>query len=71
MLNLETINVTGDETLETLDFVSVRTIENHGENANSFPLAWYAVDGYDGILLLSQFLWYDTLCYPQEIPILH
>ena len=68
---LETINITGDEPLETLDFVSVRTIENHGENANSFPLAWYAVDGYDGILLLSQFLWYDTLCYPQEIPILH
>ena len=68
---LETINVTGDATFETLDFVSVRAIENHGENTNNFPLAWYAVDGYDGILLLSQFLWYDTLCYPQEIPILH
>lgn len=66
---LETINVTGDEVSEILDFVSVRTIKK--EKERSFPLSWYAGDGYDGILLLSQFLWYDTLCYSQEVPILH
>ena len=68
---LETINVTGDAAPEVLDFVSVRTIKKEKEKERIFPLAWYAVDSYDGILLLSQFLWYDTLCYPQEIPILH
>jgi len=68
---LETINVTGDEVSEILDFVSVRTIKKEKGNERSFPLMWYAGDGYDGILLLSQFLWYDTLCYPQEVPILH
>ncbi len=68
---LETINVTGDEVSDMLDFVSVRTIKKKEGNERSFPLMWYAGDGYDGILLLSQFLWYDTLCYPQEIPILH
>ncbi len=68
---LETINVTGDEVSEMLDFVSVRTIKKKKEKERSLPLSWYAGDGYDGILLLSQFLWYDTLCYSQEIPILH
>ena len=68
---LETINVTGDEVSEMLDFVSVRTIKKKKEKERSLPLSWYAGDGYDGILLLSQFLWYDTLCYSQEVPILH
>ena len=67
---LETINVTGDEAPEILDFVAVRTLKKK-ENERSFPLPWYAGDGYDGILLLSQFLWYDTLCYPEEVPILY
>lgn len=56
---------------EMLDFVSVRTIKKEKGNERSFPLTWYAGDGYDGILLLSQFLWYDTLCYSQEVPILY
>lgn len=68
---LETINVTGDEAPEMLDFVSVRPIKKGEVNEKNFPLAWYAGDNYDGILLLSQFLWYDTLCYPQETPILY
>ena len=68
---LETINVTGDAAPEILDFVSVRTIKKEKERERSLPLSWYAGDGYDGILLLSQFLWYDTLCYSQEVPILH
>jgi glycosyltransferase involved in cell wall biosynthesis len=68
---LETINVTGDAAPEVLDFVSVRTIKKDKEKERSFPLSWYAGDGYDGILLLSQLLWYDTLCYSQEVPILH
>lgn len=68
---LETINVTGDAAPDILDFVSVRTIKKEKEKERSFPLSWHAGDGYDGILLLSQFLWYDTLCYSQEVPIFH
>lgn len=68
---LETIDVTGDEAPDILDFVSVRAIKKTEENERSFPLPWYAGKGYDGILLLSQVLWYDTLCYPQEVPILY
>ena len=68
---LETINVTDDKASEMLDFVSVRAIKKKEGNERSFPLTWYAGAGYDGILLLSQFLWYDTLCYSQEVPILH
>jgi len=68
---LETINVTGEEPPEMLNFVSVRTIKKEKGNERSFPLTWYAGEGYDGILLLSQLLWYDTLCYPQEVPILY
>ena len=68
---LETINIKGDAAPELLDFVSVRTIKKEKEKERSFPLSWHAMDGYDGILLLSQFLWYDTLCYSQEVPILH
>ena len=68
---LETINVTGDEVSEVLDFVSIRTIKKKEGNEKSFALKWYAGDGYDGILLLSQFLWYDTLCYSEDVPILY
>ena len=68
---LETINVTDDEVPEVLDFVSVRNTKQTQRNERSFPLPWYAGDDYDGILLLSQFLWYDALCYPQEVPILY
>ena len=68
---LETIDVMGNEAPEELDFVSVRTIKKKEENERNFPLPWYAGKGYDGILLLSQFLWYDMLCYPQEVPILY
>ncbi|MDE0556644.1 MAG: glycosyltransferase [Candidatus Poribacteria bacterium] len=68
---VETIDVTGDEAPDILDFVSVQTIKKVEKNERSFPLPWYVGKGYDGILLLSQVLWFDTLCYPQEVPILY
>lgn len=68
---LETINVAGDEVSEMLDFVSVRTIKKREGNERSFPLTWYAEAGYDGILLFSQLMWYDTLCYSEDVPILY
>lgn len=75
-------------TLETLDFSRVPTdnkrpthIENFGklrirqveiQADNAFTPAWYASNGYDGILLLSQFL-ADNLLYYQipDVPIVH
>ena len=68
---LETINVTGEEIPEILDFVSVHTVEKSRENERNLPPVWYAGNSYDGILLLSQFLWEDTLYYLHETPILY
>ncbi|MCY3722838.1 MAG: glycosyltransferase [Candidatus Poribacteria bacterium] len=64
---LETLNTTGRSSVEFGEFVSIRNLETKGEH--SFPLPWYAMDGYDGILLLSQFLWHDILYYPQNVPV--
>ncbi len=66
---LETFSTTGRPSAEFGEFVSIRDLQAEGED--SFPLPWYAMDGYDGILLLSQFLWHDILYYPQNLPILH
>lgn len=67
--DLETLNTTGRPSVEFGEFVSIRNLETKGER--SFPLPWYAMTDYDGILLLSQFLWHDILYYPQNVPVLH
>lgn len=57
---------------ETPDFdeVRVRNIDVPKDNALVSP--WYALDGYDGILLLSQFLTEDLLYYRvPDVPIVH
>ena len=53
-----------------LDAVRVRNIGVAKDSA--LMPAWYAMDGYDGILLLSQFLTDDLLYYQiPDVPIVH
>ena len=50
--------------------IQIRNIEV--EESSAFGPAWYAMDGYDGILLLSQFLTDDMLYYQiPNVPIVH
>jgi glycosyltransferase involved in cell wall biosynthesis len=50
--------------------IQIRNIEVKESSAFSPP--WYAMDGYDGILLLSQFLTDDLLYYQiPDVPIIH
>ena len=52
------------------DEVRVRNIDVPKSSALAAP--WYALDGYDGILLLSQFLTDDLLYYQvPDVPIVH
>ena len=52
------------------DEVRVRNIDVPKSNAVVAP--WYALDGYDGILLLSQFLQDDLLYYRvPDVPVVH
>ena len=58
------------EDVQDLDAVRVRNIDVAAGNA--LMPAWYAMDGYDGILLLSQFLTDDLLYYRvPDVPIIH
>ena len=58
------------EDVQDLDAVRVRNIDVAARNA--LMPAWYAMDGYDGILLLSQFLMDDLLYYRvPDVPIVH
>ena len=52
------------------DEVRVRNIDVPKSSALAAP--WYALDGYDGILLLSQFLTEDLLYYSvPDVPVVH
>ena len=56
--------------VQDLDVVRVRNISSAKDGA--LMPAWYAMDGYDGILLLSQFLTDDLLYYQiPDVPIVH
>ena len=74
---LETLTFTeaGKADLEPEDFqgfgeIQIRNIEV-AEN-DTFSPPWYAMDGYDGILLLSQFSMNDLLYYRvPDVPIVH
>ena len=65
----------GEEDSKPQDFqgygdIRIRDIET--EESSAFAPAWYAMDGYDGILLLSQFLTDDLLYYRvPDVPIVH
>ena len=69
---VETLAFPEDETerVPDLDAVRVRNIGVAKERTLMPP--WYAMDGYDGILLLSQFLTDDLLYYRvPDVPIVH
>ena len=58
------------EAFQDLDAVRVRNIDVAAGNALMPP--WYAIDNYEGILLLSQFLTDDLLYYRvPDVPIVH
>ncbi|RKU12679.1 hypothetical protein C6502_05525 [Candidatus Poribacteria bacterium] len=58
------------EEVQDLDEVRVRNIS--GAKSGTLMSPWYAMDGYDGILLLSQFLTDDLSYYRiPDVPIVH
>ena len=74
---LETLGFTnaengyGDvENIETFDEIRIRRIQN--ADSETFTSAWYAKEGYDAVLLLSQSLT-DNILYYQipDVPIVH
>jgi glycosyltransferase involved in cell wall biosynthesis len=70
-----TFSESGKTDLKPEDFqgfgeIQIRNVEV--EEGSAFSPPWYAMDGYDGILLLSQFLTDDLLYYRTPgIPIVH
>ena len=69
---LETFAFPEEEKAAVQDLNAVR-VRNIGVTKDSALMpAWYAMDGYDGILLLSQFLTDDLLYYQiPDVPIVH
>ena len=62
----------GGEKKDTPDFDEVQVRNLRVPKSNALVAPWYALDGYDGILLLSQFLTDDLLYYRgPDIPIVH
>ena len=56
--------------IQTFDSVQVRNLRGTDESTLMMP--WYAMDNYDGILLLSQFLTDDLLYYRvPDVPVVH
>jgi glycosyltransferase involved in cell wall biosynthesis len=69
---LETLAFPEEEKENIQDFGEVR-VRNIGDaKSNTLTSPWYALDGYDGILLLSQFTTDDLLYYGvPDVPIVH
>ena len=62
----------GGEKQEIPDFDEVRVRKIDVPKSSALAAPWYALDGYDGILLLSQFLTDDLLYYRvPDVPIVH
>ena len=62
----------GGEKQEIPDFDEVRVRKIDVPKSNALATPWYALDGYDGILLLSQFLTDDLLFYRvPDVPVVH
>ena len=62
----------GGEKQEIPDFDEIRVRKIDVPKSSALAAPWYALDGYDGILLLSQFLTDDLLYYRvPEVPIVH
>ena len=67
LAELETFNISGESGHGFGGLVSNRDI-NVEEDSN-FWFPWYAMDGYDGILLLGQFPNHDILYYFKNLPV--
>ncbi len=69
---LETLAFPDEEKENVQDFDQVRVRNINSAQSGTLMSPWYAMDGYDGILLLSQFLT-DDLSYYQipNVPIVH
>lgn len=67
LADLETFNINGESEHDFGGFVSNRDIV---EKHSNFWFPWYAMDGYDGILLLGQFPNHDILYYSKNLPVL-
>ena len=62
----------GGEKQDVPDFDEVRVRNIDVPKSSALASPWYALDGYDGILLLSQFLTDDLLYYRvPDVPIIH
>lgn len=62
----------GGEKNEVPDFDEVRVRKIDVPKSSALAAPWYALEGYDGILLLSQFLTDDLLYYQvPDVPIVH
>ena len=62
----------GGEKKDIPDFDEVRVRNIGVPKSSAMASPWYALDGYDGILLLSQFLTDDLLYYRvPDVPIVH
>lgn len=62
----------GGEKQDIPDFDEVRVRKVDTPKSSALAAPWYALDGYDGILLLSQFLTDDLLYYQvPDVPIVH
>ena len=62
----------GGEKKEVPDFDEVRVRKIDVPKSSALAAPWYALDGYDGILLLTQFLTDDLLYYQvPDVPIVH
>ena len=69
---LGTLAFPEDETGRVPDLDAVRVRNIGGAKERTLMPPWYAMDGYDGILLLSQFLTDDLLYYRvPDVPIVH
>ena len=69
---LETLAFPEDNKEDVQDLNEVRVRNISGARSGTLMSPWYAMDGYDGILLLSQFLTDDLPYYRiPDVPIVH
>ena len=69
---LETLAFAQGEKQDLQDFDKVRVRNLPGTDESTLMMPWYAMDKYDGILLLSQFLTDDLLYYRvPDVPVVH
>ena len=70
--DLETLAFPEEEQEEVQHLNEVRVRNINGAKSGTLMSPWYAMDGYDGILLLSQFLTDDLPYYRiPDVPIVH